>query len=335
MASRCTLVTSGQVASMTRNPRRRASWRTAGETPCALKMTVASSGTSSSSSTKWAPLARRASTTCRLCTISRRTYTGGGHTCSASSTMTMARSTPAQKPRGPASTISCNGKVAIVSSGGGRLDQYLEGQSLIHESQRLAHLAERHGVGQEAIRHQAARLEQRHRLPDQRRRVVKGSHQRELFVVRPSCVQPHGRSRSATTEEYHGPPAADSRHGLLPHLGAPRRVDGHVDAGAARGLAQHDGEIGSLRGVETLCDAKPTHLIEAPPGLADEDDAGAPLGGDQGEEAAERSVTDHRDGHATLDPPPLHAEEGAGQRLGERGAPCGQRGREAHDVGGH
>src|SRR5712692_2677209 len=109
MASRCTLVTSGQVASITRSPRRRASWRTAGETPCALKMTVASSGTSSSSSTKWAPLARSASTTCRLCTISRRTYTGGGLTWRASSTMSMARSTPAQKPRGPASTISWRG----------------------------------------------------------------------------------------------------------------------------------------------------------------------------------------------------------------------------------
>ena len=49
--------------------------------PWALKITVALSGTSSSSSTKWAPLARSASTTWRLCTISFRTYTGGGHTC--------------------------------------------------------------------------------------------------------------------------------------------------------------------------------------------------------------------------------------------------------------
>jgi len=51
------------VASITRSPRRWASVRTAGEMPWALKITVASSGTSSSSSTKWAPLARRASTT--------------------------------------------------------------------------------------------------------------------------------------------------------------------------------------------------------------------------------------------------------------------------------
>src|SRR5262245_8573342 len=38
---------------------------------------------------------------------------GGGHTCSASSTMSIARSTPAQNPRGPASTISCSGFVAM------------------------------------------------------------------------------------------------------------------------------------------------------------------------------------------------------------------------------
>src|SRR5262249_61481564 len=122
-------------------------------------------------------------------------------------------------------------------------------------------------------------------------------------------AQRDGRSRGAATEESHGPPAADSRYGLLPPLGAPRRVDGYVDAGAARGLAQHDGEIGSLRGVETLCDAEPTHLIEAPPGLADEDDADAPRRSDQGEEAAERSATDDRDGHAALHPPPLPAEQ--------------------------
>src|SRR5438093_8285606 len=106
MASRCTLVTSGHVASTTRRPRRRASWRTAGEMPWALKITVASSGTSSSSSTNIAPFWRSVSTTSRLWTISRRTYTGCGHTDSASSTLSMARSTPAQKPRGPARRIS-------------------------------------------------------------------------------------------------------------------------------------------------------------------------------------------------------------------------------------
>src|SRR5262249_5718463 len=119
MASRCTLVTGGQVASITRSPRRRASSRTAGEMPWALKITVASSGTSSSSSTKMAPFWRRVSTTRRLWTISRRTYTGGGHTSSATSTMSMARSTPAQKPRGPASRISAMGAFILTSLGPG------------------------------------------------------------------------------------------------------------------------------------------------------------------------------------------------------------------------
>ncbi len=111
------MVTSGQVASITRSPRRRASSRTAGEMPCALKITVASSGTSSSSSTKMAPFWRRVSTTRRLWTISRRTYTGGGHTDSATSTMSIARSTPAQKPRGPASRISAIGAFILTSLG--------------------------------------------------------------------------------------------------------------------------------------------------------------------------------------------------------------------------
>src|SRR5437867_6776686 len=115
MASRCTLVTSGHVASTTRRPRRRASWRTAGEMPWALKITVASSGTSSSSSTNIAPFWRSVSTTSRLWTISRRTYTGCGHTESASSTMSMARSTPAQKPRGPARRISAIGAFMLSS----------------------------------------------------------------------------------------------------------------------------------------------------------------------------------------------------------------------------
>ena len=71
-----TFVTSGQVASNTVSPRRAASSRTARETPWALKITVAPSGTSSSSSTKIAPRERRRSTTKRLWTTSWRTWIG-------------------------------------------------------------------------------------------------------------------------------------------------------------------------------------------------------------------------------------------------------------------
>ena len=63
MASRWTFVTSGHVASITRSRRSVAASRTAGDTPWALKMTVAPAGTSSSSSTKMAPFSLRASTT--------------------------------------------------------------------------------------------------------------------------------------------------------------------------------------------------------------------------------------------------------------------------------
>ncbi len=78
MASTWTLVTSGQVASMVRRERRSASAWTAGETPWAEKTVIAPSGMdSSSSSTKIAPRSRSWATTCLLCTISLRTYTGG------------------------------------------------------------------------------------------------------------------------------------------------------------------------------------------------------------------------------------------------------------------
>ena len=72
-ASRCTLVTSGQVASMVRRLRALASSCTTGATPWAEKITVAPSGTSSVSSTNTAPRFCRVVTTCLLWTISLRT----------------------------------------------------------------------------------------------------------------------------------------------------------------------------------------------------------------------------------------------------------------------
>ena len=95
-ASRCTLVTSGHVASMVRRLRWAASSTTAGDTPCAENTVRAPSGTSSSSSTNTTPRSVRVSTTCRLWTISLRTYTGAPWCSRAFSTATTARSTPAQ-----------------------------------------------------------------------------------------------------------------------------------------------------------------------------------------------------------------------------------------------
>ena len=59
----CTLVTSGQVASNTLKPRAAASLRTACDTPCALKTSVAPGGTSARFSMKIAPFFFRSSTT--------------------------------------------------------------------------------------------------------------------------------------------------------------------------------------------------------------------------------------------------------------------------------
>src|SRR6266545_101117 len=103
-ASACTLLTRGQVASITSRRRSSAVCLTAGDTPCAEKTTVASSGTWSSSSTKTAPRRSRSATTCSLCTICLRTYTGAPRCASASSTISIARSTPAQNERGLASS---------------------------------------------------------------------------------------------------------------------------------------------------------------------------------------------------------------------------------------
>src|SRR6266540_2508961 len=103
-ASACTLLTRGQVASITSRRRSSAVCLTAGDTPCAEKTTVASSGTWSSSSTKTAPRRSRSATTCSLCTICLRTYTGAPRCASANSTISIARSTPAQNERGLASS---------------------------------------------------------------------------------------------------------------------------------------------------------------------------------------------------------------------------------------
>jgi hypothetical protein len=77
-----------------------------------------SAGASATSSTKTAPRARSASTTSRLWTISWRTKTGAPHFSSAISTMRMARSTPAQKPRGAARS-RCRGGLAIAGTSRG------------------------------------------------------------------------------------------------------------------------------------------------------------------------------------------------------------------------
>ena len=73
LASLCTLVTSGQVASIARSWRSAALRCTSGATPCAESTTVAPSGTSSSLSTKIAPCCSSRRTTWMLCTICLRT----------------------------------------------------------------------------------------------------------------------------------------------------------------------------------------------------------------------------------------------------------------------
>src|SRR6202012_2838830 len=96
----------GQVAFSTGRPRTAASSSTVRATPWAENTVTALGGTSERSSTKIAPLFFRLSTTYLLCTISCRTYTGGPYFSSARSTISIARTTPAQKPRGWARNTS-------------------------------------------------------------------------------------------------------------------------------------------------------------------------------------------------------------------------------------
>ena len=98
----CTLLTSGQVASTKTILRAIAAAGTDFGTPWAEKITGLSDGHSSSVSTKIAPFERNSSTTYLLCTISCLTKTGAPHFSRAISTILMARSTPAQNPRGAA-----------------------------------------------------------------------------------------------------------------------------------------------------------------------------------------------------------------------------------------
>src|SRR3569833_2015270 len=68
-------------------------------------MQTAPPGSSVSESTNLAPRASSSRTTCSLCTICLRTYTGAPWISSARSTISMARRTPAQKPCGSARMI--------------------------------------------------------------------------------------------------------------------------------------------------------------------------------------------------------------------------------------
>ena len=107
-------------------------------------------------------------------------------------------------------------------------------------------------------------LEQRHRLPDQGRRVVERSDQRQLFVVDAPRVQGHGGTRGAAAKEYHGPSPADSSHGLLPDLRPARRVHGHVHAGAARRRRAERAARSATGRVQALGDAEAPDPVESP-----------------------------------------------------------------------
>src|SRR5262249_47318118 len=151
-------------------------------------------------------------------------------------TMSIARSTPAQKPRGPARRISEIG--AFMSLTLSRLDQHFERLASGHEIERAPDLLEPHPVCGQFVRRARARLQRLHRPADRSGRVMNRAEERELLVVGPPRVQADRSSGSAATKEYHGATAPYRVHGLFPHLGTAGGLDDHL--GSARGRQAAD-----------------------------------------------------------------------------------------------
>src|SRR5919197_6739398 len=160
-ASACTFETRGQTASTTRSPRRSQFRRTAGATPCADSTQISPGGISSSDCTKTAPILSSRRTTWSLWTISWRTYTGAPCCSSRRSTISIARSTPAQNERGaasstlpltahtPATRLHSNLVASFGRSRGHRpLQRAQRGHGIAHGAQRVA--ATRHHPAQQA-----------------------------------------------------------------------------------------------------------------------------------------------------------------------------------------
>src|SRR5437867_13163714 len=116
--------------------------------------------------------------------------------------MSIARSTPAQKPRGPARRISEIG--AFMSVTLSWLDHHLEGLASRHEIERAPDLVEPHPVCDEAVRHERARLQGLHRPADRPRRGMNPAEGRQLPVVPPPRVKANRAPGSVPTNEYTG-----------------------------------------------------------------------------------------------------------------------------------
>src|SRR5581483_5648375 len=103
----------------------------------------------------------------------------------------------------------------------GGIDQHLERLSTAHAGQRLRHLRQAHGRGDQRRGIDLSGGQQGDRAADQRRRVVEGPEQAQLLVVEPPGVDADAGPRGAAAEEDDGAPPVDRPDGLLPRLGPP------------------------------------------------------------------------------------------------------------------
>src|SRR5437660_6836745 len=156
--------------------------------------------------------------------------------------MSIARSTPAQNPRGPARRISAIGAfMALLASSESllignsmtcrhrdvgfpaatrtsRSDQHLQSLALRHEREGLPYLFQPHPMRDQTVGYQGARRQHLHCPADHLRRVVEGAEQGQLLVVRPPRVETDRGTGRAAAEEQHAAAASNRVYGLLPHL---------------------------------------------------------------------------------------------------------------------
>ena len=153
-------------------PRARAAATTSGADPWALSMRGAPSGTSATSSTKTTPSRRKRSTTSWLWTISWKQYTGGSKTRTIQARALIAISTPAQNPRGAASSTRSTA-IAQATGSTGAYRPHVPARILVAHVRargrcRRARIAGRRGPascpGDEIARHRRPGAPRRHRV---------------------------------------------------------------------------------------------------------------------------------------------------------------------------
>src|SRR5262245_63362293 len=117
--------------------------------------------------------------------------------------------------------------------------------------------------------------------------MVERPHQRELFVVGSTRVNPDRRARGAASKQYHGASPAHAIYGLLPHLRTAGRIHRDLGPSAVGQPAEMPGHVRDGGPVDTRPQAHAPDLLESPAGLADDDHLSPALPGGEGQETTQ------------------------------------------------